>query len=224
MQLSHTAGGRLTRAMALTVLLLPRPAAGDQLRDARIDVAFTASRQCEVSATFTVEVDGRADIEHRLLTLDDVAVTLRGVEGAARVTGPPGASGNSRPLILSVDSAGAHEYTLRYQVVQPEAGAYRCPLWLPTTPTDGRSLPVAIAVTLPGGAEAGGGSLPAFAWEAGLGQARVGHVPAFIRVPFRAAGESAGAGPLNVTRLMDLVAITVLACGTALFAWRRRRR
>ena len=58
-------------------------------------------------------------------------------------------------------------------------GAFRCPIWLPTTPADGRSRAVRLIATLPSGASPSG-TMPSFAWVDGTG---TGHArpPAGVR-------------------------------------------
>jgi hypothetical protein len=109
-------------------------------------------------------------------------------------------------------------YALHYQVVQPAEGAFRCPLWLPTTPADGRSRAVRLTVTLPPGAQPSG-TMPAFSWQDGVGSATLGHLPAFVRVAYAADGEPA---PWSLARLMDGVSVGVLA--VASLVWLRRAR
>lgn len=211
---------------ALCLFLSPHVAAGAVLREARIEIAFTSARVCEVNAAFMVGAGEPVEVEHRLLLLEGAAVALSAADADAglRPSAPPVAVGYSRSLLVKLPAAGVHTYSLHYQVSQPEAGAYRCPIWLPTTATDGRSHEIYIQVTLPAGAVPEGGGLPAFAWDDRQGVARTGHVPSFVRVPFHLAGETAGAGGVNVARLMDAIALTVVAIGSALFVWRRRRR
>jgi hypothetical protein len=221
------AARRYAVVAALSCLLPGPPAAAEAvLREARLVVSFNSPTTCQVAADFTVDAaDGSTgEVEHRVHVLEGASVTLTDTEGGARVAGPPLVVGRSLALRLELEDPGVRAYGLRYQVAQPEAGAYRCPIWLPTTPTDGRSQEIWIHVNLPAGAVPVGGGLPALAWEGNRGTVRVAHVPAFVRVPFRLAGEPSGVAGFNVTRLMDAVAIGVLACGTALFAWRRRRR
>ena len=108
-------------------------------------------------------------------------------------------------------------YTLRYEVEQPEHRAFRCPLWIPTVAADGLSQDVHLAVRIPAGATAAG-TMPAFTWTGEEGTSTIGHLPAFVRVPFGMPGTPM---PMNVAGVMDIVSIATLLAATA--AWARRR-
>ena len=192
----------------------PWPAFGASavLRSADAQIVMTAPTACEVRLSVTIDSVPES-VEHRLEMLDGATATL--VDGGSPAADPPHDVGRTRALIVRPASPS---YTLRYHVQQPPAGAFRCPLWLPTTPADGRSRAVRLSVRLPDGARPAG-TMPTFAWNAGVGTATLGHLPAFVRLPFEADGV---AGPWNLARLMDLVSIGVLAVASLVF-WRRTR-
>lgn len=182
------------------------------LREASADIRFTSSTSCEVR--LTARVDGAAEVAHRLDVRSGTRVVLDGVDGATLATEPADV-GFTRALTVR---SGAAPYTLRYAVTLPGDRAYRCPIWLPTTPADGRSRSVVLRVTLPDGATPSS-TMPVFRWTGTTGEATGGHLPAFVAVPFAAAGEPR---PWDVSRVMDGVAIGTLAAGTLL--WLRRTR
>ena len=190
----------------------PASAAPAVLRSADVQIVMTEPNACEVVLSVAID-DVPASVEHRLEMLDGATVTLVGSESAA--TDPPREVGRTRALIVRPASPS---YTLRYRVRQPPAGAFRCPLWLPTTPADGRSRAIRLSVRVPDGAQPAG-TMPTFAWNAGVGTATLGHLPAFVRLPFEADGVRA---PWNLVRLMDAVSIGVLALASLVF-WRRTR-
>jgi hypothetical protein len=178
--------------------------------DAR--VAILSPTVCEVRLAVTV--DGAAEIEHRLEVLEGAVVgdlTVRGAEVSAVRT-----VGRTQAVHVRPQTAA---YELSYRVEQPPAGRFRCPLWLPTTPTDGRSRAVRIRVQVPGGARPSG-TMPAFTWQDGIGTTTLGHLPAFVRVPYAADGVSA---PWNLARLMDGVSVGVLVAASLLWLLRGRR-
>lgn len=182
------------------------------LRSADVQISMTAPTACEVVLSVTIDsVPG--SVEHRLELLDGATATL--ADSGSAATDPPHDVGRTRALIVRPSSSS---YTLRYHVQQPPAGAFRCPLWLPTTPADGRSRAVRLSVRVPDGARPAG-TMPTFAWNAGVGTATLGHLPAFVRLPFEAEGVAA---PWNLVRLMDAVSISVLAVASLVF-WRRTR-
>lgn len=178
--------------------------------DARI--AILSPTVCEVRLAVTI--DGAEDVEHRLEVLEGAVVRDLSVRGA--VAAPPRVVGRTQALDVRPQAAA---YELSYRVEQPPAGAFRCPLWLPTTPADGRSRAVRLAVSLPPGAEPSG-TMPAFTWSDGVGTTTLGHLPAFVRIPYAADG---GSAPWNLARLMDGVSIGVLVVASLLWLLRSRR-
>lgn len=178
--------------------------------DARI--AVLSPTVCAVRLAVTV--DGAEVVEHRLEVLEGAVVgelAVRGAEVASVRT-----VGRTQALHVRPQAAG---YELSYRIEQPPAGRFRCPLWLPTTPADGRSRAVQLAVTVPAGA-APSGTMPAFTWNDGVGTATLGHLPAFVRVPYAADGVST---PWNLARLMDGVSVGVLVIASLLWLTRSRR-
>lgn len=180
------------------------------LREARADIRMTSPAACEVALTLTVE--GAAEITHRLDTRTGTRVDLLGVEGA-RVTAPPNDVAHTRALTVQ---PSARPYTIRYRVELPSGREYHCPIWLPAAPADGRSRAVVIDVMLPDGAVAAG-TMPALRWTGASGVATTGHLPAFVVVPYAAAGEPRA---WDVSRVMDAVAVATLVAASLL--WLRR--
>ncbi len=178
--------------------------------DARI--AFTSPTSCTVA--LTVSVGGAPEVEHRLALGSGAAVELTGIDGADAV-GPARDIGRTRALSVRPSQSS---YTIRYAVQNPGSEAHRCALWLPTASADGRSRNVRLSVQVPQGAVTGG-SMPGFVWTGERGEATLGHLPAFVRVSFAGAG----ARPAwDVSRVMDVVTLLVLAVASAL--WLRRAR
>jgi hypothetical protein len=194
--------------------MLHPAAAAPVLRSAEAAITFSAPRVCDVA--LTVSIADAADVEHRLEVLDGARVELLEVAGAT----PAGESrdiGRTLSLRVAPTASGA-PYTLRYRVAQAAARRFRCPLWLPTIPTDGRSRGVHLVVTVPDGAQASA-TMPAFTWTGPRGTARLAHLPAVVIVPFASAGEPR---PWDISRVMDLTAMATLVAATAL--WLRRQR
>ncbi len=211
------------RAGCIAIFLsLPSAAFGtDVLQDARVRIAMTDPVSCDVTLSIGVALDVGRDIEQRLQRLEGSRVDLLGITGAAPAA-PPRTIGVTEVLLIRFPNAGSHRYEVRYRVRQPDEWTYRCPVWLPAIAADGRSRNVSIEVTLPPGARPAGGSFPSFEWEDAAGRAILGHLPAFVRVPYMAPGEGSPA-PRDLGRMMDIAAIAVLLGGTAFWAARRRR-
>jgi hypothetical protein len=198
--------------MALAAWAVPALASAAVLRAADVRVVLAAPRRCDVSLAVTLD-DAPATVEHRLEVLDGAAVSLVGIDEATLV-GQPRDIGRTRAIVVR---PSASPYRVRYTVEQPAAGEFRCPIWLPTIPADGRSRGVRMVVTLPAGARPAG-TMPSLAWSGEVGTAALGHLPAFVRMPYAADGVTPS---WNVVRLMDLAAMSVLAVASLL--WLRRR-
>jgi hypothetical protein len=182
------------------------------LRSASIAIDFVSPTSCAVSAELSV--DSTAEVEHRIDAPQGAAIELIEVVGA-RTAGSVRAVEHTQSLRVSLQGGA---YTVRYRVQQPAERAFRCPIWLPTVPTDGRSRAVSLHVALPD-AMAPGSSMPAFTWTGNRGSATLGHVPAFVRVPYVSAAE---APAWDTGQIMDGVAIVVFVAASALWVWRRR--
>jgi hypothetical protein len=207
MSLSRVALGCLLGALTCA----PEAAcAAPVLRAAEARIEFQSPTACTVE--LALSVDGAAEVEHRVEVVDGARVELIALHGAT-AAGAPRMVGRTRALVLRPDAA---TYTLRYAVEQPASRASRCPLWVPSVPADGRSQSVRLSVRLPAGALAAG-TMPGLAWSANEGAVTLGHLPAFVRVPYAMPGQPK---PLDIALVMDLVAIVTLVVASA--AWARR--
>ena len=200
-------------ALAVCVVLVPaRAMAAPVLTLAEASVRFTSPLSCEV--VVRAAIDGATEVEHRLELLEGGSVELTGLERAAEAR-PAFDIGRTRALVLTPASPGT-SYAIRYRVHQAPSRPGRCPIWLPTAPTDGRSRHVRLAVDVPDG-QAASGTMPTFAWQGTHGTAVLPHLPAFVIVPFAPVGESR---PWDISRVMDLVAVGSIAVASVL--WLRR--
>lgn len=201
--------------MCLAVLPLAWPAdAAPLLTGAQAAVRFDGPGSCAVALSVTVT--GATSIEHRLELLEGASVDAVRIEGATEAT-PPHDIGRTRTVTLTPAVDGA-VYSLHYRIAQSPSRPYRCPLWLPTVPADGRSRAVRVEVELPAGQTASG-TMPAFSWTGSRGVATLPHLPAFVIVPFAPAGS---VRPWDVSRVMDVAAVASLALASVL--WMRRRK
>jgi hypothetical protein len=183
------------------------------LRSADLQITVTSPTSCNVAMALTV--DGVPEIEHRIEAFEGSRIEIVSIRGARQV-GDVRVIGRTRSLLLRPDQAA---YGFHYRAVQPAPRRDRCPIWLPTVPTEGRSRTVRLQVDLPP-ATVAGSSMPAFTWTGVHGAATLGHLPAFVRVPYTRAGEARqwGIGPV-----MDALAIAAFAAATAVWTWRVRR-
>lgn len=184
------------------------------VQSARVSIAFASPTACEVTIEHTL-AEAAASIEHRVQTFDGTRVELIDVRGA-RPAGSVRTIGRTEALNLQVTESA---YGFQYRVQQPEARAYRCPIWLATAATTGRPDAVRLQVEIPPGMAASQ-SMPAFTWTGSRGAATLANVPSAVRVEFAAAG---AAPPWTVRGAMDTLAMSILTAATALWLWRVRR-
>jgi hypothetical protein len=206
---------RVSFGCGIAVLLLApfAAAAAPAVREAEVRVVFASPTSCTVDLALTVDA---VEVEHRIDVAEGADIHLLGVAGA-RVVGEPTDVGRTRALVVE---PGTGRYSLRYAASQPPHRAGRCPLWIPTIPTEGRGRRVRIVVRIPEGATARG-TMPSFDWAGGEGTAAIGHLPAFVRVPHALPGEPV---PWDMARVMDGVSIAALALASLAWARRSRRR
>ena len=197
---------------AAVLLLSGRANAAARLAAADVRVVFESPLACTVELGVTI-VDA-AQVEHRVEILEGGRVDLIDVTGATPA-GPPTDIGRTRALTLRPEGSS---YTLRYRAQLPEARTGRCPLWIPTVAAGVTAASVRVTTRLPKGARAAG-TMPTFRWNGDEGTATIGHLPAFVRVPYAMPGEPA---PWNIGRLMDMFSIATLVVAT--LAWSRRQR
>jgi hypothetical protein len=212
---------RATIAMVAMVTTPPTLSAAPVLRAADARIVIASRTSCDVRLSLTI--DGASEVEHRLAMAEGDRRRFVNVEGATLVE-PIRDVGAT--VSLRVRPAGA-SYVLGYSVQHREPLRIgfldpvrdRCPIWLPTIPTDGRSRAVRMTIELPPGSTAGA-TMPAFTWTGTAGTATLGHLPSIVRVPYAATGEAA---PWSLPRAIDTLAIATFAAATAAWIWRVRR-
>jgi hypothetical protein len=184
-----------------------------RLRSADVRITMVSAIACDVTMTLTAE--GVSGLDHRIETFEGSHLDLIEVQGAQQV-GDTQPVGRTTSLVLQPLEP---TYRFRYRVVQPAHRDHRCPLWVPVAPTDGRSRPIRLEIEIPA-ATIAGRSMPAVSWTGTRGIGTLGHVPAFVRIPFSSAGEPA---EWDISRTMDVVTMTLFVGASALWFWRRRR-
>jgi hypothetical protein len=214
---------RLSVTIAAIFMVTARPAlsAAPVLRaaDARIRIASRTS--CDVRLSVTI--DGATEVEHRLAVHDGDTRQFLSVDGATLIE-PIRDVGSTLSLrVRPHDASYVLIYSIRHRepplAEDEEPVRDRCPIWLPTIPTDGRSRAVHIEVDLPAGSVRGD-SMPAFAWTGTHGTATLGHLPSIVRVSFGAEGEAL---PPSLPGAIDTLAIGTFAAAAAAWIWRVRR-
>jgi hypothetical protein len=188
------------------------------LRSAAVNVTMTSPTSCEV--TMALETITSDDVDHRVEAFAGSSIELVAVRDAAQV-GSPRQIGMTRSLV--VRAVAGKPYQIEYRFIQPEERAFRCPIWAPALPTEGRSRPVIIKVTLPERFSPKGRSFPALTWTGSEGTATLGHLPAFVRVRYIGDGTGREGGALDIAGAMDVAAMAVFALATAVWVWRRKR-
>lgn len=159
-----------------------------------------------------VTVEAAPSVDHRI---DAARVDFVDVVGARRA-GELREIGRTTSLVLQPERP---TYQLRYRADVAPARSFRCPVWLPDVATDGIARRVTLSVELPPGAMPGD-AMPSLAWTGTRGVATLGHLPAFVHVPFGAAGAAPGWG---IGATMDAVGAVVIVLSVALWIWRWKR-
>ncbi len=159
-------------------------------------------------------IDGSIAIDHRIEAADETQINVSALRGAGQLTAPRTIG---RTLSLTLEPR-SREYELAY-TVQRIASLYRCPVWVPAVPADGVSRQMRISVELPPGTSPRG-TMPAFIWKATTGTTTLGHIPAFVRVPFAPHGTN---DVWDVSTTMDVLTIAVFAAASSIWIWRRKR-
>lgn len=180
---------------------------------ADIRVVVTSLTSCEV--TMALRVDGAIEVEHRVESFDGAVVVLGEVLGARLIAGPQ-TIGRTQSVVLRLDRA---DYQFSYRSEQAASRGNRCPIWLPTIPTAGQLGTVRLAIRLPGDTQPSA-SMPPLSWSGPVGTTTLGHVPAFVRVAYRARGTPPA---WDLSRVMDGLAVMVFVGASLGWLWRRRR-
>jgi hypothetical protein len=188
------------------------------LRAADVNVTMASATSCEVTMGLTVE--GAEDIDHRV---DANRVELLQVTGAQAV-GELRTIGRTQSLTLRSTQAPMSrplqaEYHFHYRAQLAEGREFRCPLWLPTVPTDGQSRAVSLKVDLPAGSQPSD-SMPALSWTGRHGETTLGHLPSFIHVPFAPPGDTI---PWSIAQKMDALTVVVILGASVIWLWWRKR-
>jgi hypothetical protein len=182
------------------------------LRAADVTITVREPASCDVSMVLLIE--GATSVDHRIESPDGTTIDQLHVDGAEQAAAPR-TVGRTQSLTVTPRPA---PYTIRYRVQEPPDRATRCPLWLPTTPTDGVSRVVRLQVELPADTTPGS-TMPRFKWMGARGNVTLAHLPAFVLIPFAAPGQSPG---WDVSAAMDAAAVSVFVGASAIWLWRRR--
>ena len=163
-----------------------------------------------------LRLEGATEVEHRIESFDGSQVVVEEVRGAVSI-GEPQAIGRTRALVLRLRQP---DYEIRYRARQGDGRRDRCPLWVPAIPTTGQLAAIRLELRLPPGSRPAS-SMPALSWNGTTGTATLANLPAFVRVPYTATGETAA---WDLLRVMDGLAVTVFVAASSVWLWRRRRR
>jgi hypothetical protein len=180
------------------------------LQSANVQITVDSDRSCVV--TMSLNVAGAREVEHRIERFEGSRIELMETHGA-RPIGGISTIGRTQSLVLRPDGQA---YSFRYRA---DSVSDRCPLWLPTVATDGRSRDVHLSMDLPAGAVAYD-SMPTLAWAGGHGEVALRHLPAIVRVAY---SDGSAARGRSVTSVMDTLTIGIFVAATALWMWRMRR-
>jgi hypothetical protein len=209
-------------SVACAVMAASLPAAAATVRSARVSIVLSPGA-CEVTSRLVVDTADPIVLEHRVMLPGGREVPTFVVIGG--LAGEPDTAGRTVRLPISLTGLGRNEYTVRYRIAAPAGPPERCPLLVPFVPTDGVTRAVSIEVEVPAGATRLPGEFPAFTWSGQRGTVVVGHLPSFVRVPYAPRGVAIGwRDTLDARRVIDALALVVIAMSTAAWVALRRRR
>lgn len=193
------------------------------LRDVHATVRFVSNTHCEVTLRASVDGEGIVRVSHHV-----ALPVAAGDVNAAPVPSDPVIGGGALvevrrqadALAFDVDvPTGSERRSRSYEVALDIRGIREgtCPLPVPSIPAPGTPGSVTLEVSWPSTADIPAGAFPSVTWNGRDGSARLGHVPAFVRV---FAGRTRWLG--HVAHLLDGTAIT--GVGVASIVWLRRRQ
>ena len=195
------------------------------VRGAQVHVVLTSPTACDIDATFTIQTDRPAAVPFSLQTFEGARVELTSLNGLAVPAGDLQRSGRTTVFAVHLSGSGNETTALRYRVAQAPDWAYRCPIWLPAVPTDGRPGAVRLQFEWPTGASLTGRTLPPLSRSGTGGASSLSHVPAFVRVPFVVTGGSQLARrDWDLTAIMDAATLVALLAASLVWVAARGRR
>ncbi len=149
---------------------------------------------------------------------------VSGVVVVGAIAGPIQMEGPTARLPVSLTGPGRNEYIARYRIRTAEGAIDRCPLLVPSVPTDGVSRSVRIDVEVPQGATVLRSAFPAFTWKDRRGSVTIGHIPSFVRVPHAPRGVPvAWRDTVDPARVVDAAALSTIGLSTLAWIVLRRR-
>jgi hypothetical protein len=181
------------------------------LRSADVRITILSPASCDVTIDLTLT--GAGDVDHRIETFDGSRIELVEVRGAQQI-GEPRTIGRTQSLRLR--PAGAYGFS--YRALQPADRVNRCPIWLPTIPTDGHPGGVRLSMDIPVASSASS-TMPAFAWTGTHGSATLAHLPSHVAVSIVPSGSRVW----DISRVMDVLAMSLFVGATAAWVWWTRR-
>ena len=193
------------------------------VRAARVHAVLTSPTACDVEASYTIQADQPASIRFTLQTFDGTQVELSAVNDATVTASLVQRTGKTTVFSTQL-TGGSQTTTLRYHVTQASEWAYRCPIWLPAIPTDGRPGAVSLQVQWPTGATLTGATLPPLQDMQTGGSSSLANIPAFVRVPYAVAGDPHPASSWDVIRVLDVATVAALLGSSVLWLVVRERR
>jgi len=207
--------------LALAIVVAGAGAEAATLRSAHATIEILGDGTCDVRMRFVMASDALFVSQHRLLVSEAAVVNDVFVNGAH--AGDVRRSGRSLVVPVSLPVGKVH-YDAHYRIEQAP-GAGWCGLLVPDVPTDGLARVVQIDAALPEGVRRLPDGFPAMLWEEGRGSAKLGHVPAFARVPYAKGDEQVSwRRSLNVRTALDTTAVAILIGASVIWVASRRRR
>lgn len=212
---------RRLRVLTLAIVLAGAGAEAATLQSAHATIEILGDGTCDVRMRFVMTSDAPTTSSHRLLVRESTVVD--GVEVSGVDTGDMQRAGRSIVIPVSFKTGEAH-YDAHYRVKQSVGDGW-CGLLVPDAPTAGLARVVQIDAAFPAGVRRLPGEFPAMSWEQGRGSVKLGHVPAFARVPYAMGDEEVGwRRSFDVRTALDIAALGIIVGASVIWVASRRRR
>jgi hypothetical protein len=207
-------------AMLVATAVLGGTASAATLKLERVDgrITIVSPGTCDVQLAIVIDGDRPQTVEHRLTLVGGMQIAALSVTGGGTL-GESKTVGVTLSVPVTLLSGGSSAYTVRYRVRQSQESDGRCPILVPLVATNGLDRVVTLTAQLPDGSEPLDDTFPAFSWSGPTtGSVRIGHVPAFVLLPFVRQGENTRwQSAMSRRRVVDAMALATLVVASLLW-------
>ena len=212
---------RRVPVLTLAIVLAAATAQAATLQSAQATIEILGDGTCDVRMRFVMTSEAPTTSEHRLLVRESTVVDDVEVSGVD--TGGVRRAGRSLVIPVSLPTGEVH-YDAHYGVKQ-SGGAGWCGLLVPDVPTAGVARVVQIDAAFPAGVRRLPGEFPSMMWQEGRGSVKLGHVPAFARLPHAKSDEDVSwRRSFDVRSALDITALAIIVGASVIWMASRKQR